>query len=141
MVSEWLSKALSANVIQARRLSPEESQRLIGIIIARFTIPRDDARPLWETFQDDVSRRRTDGWSVICDYATDSPILLFQQPNGFAGYQFASGDDLRNILADTPGFELFVTDERADYVLCHNDHDFLIGVGACREWLSGIEEV
>jgi hypothetical protein len=66
--------------------------------------------------------------------------MLFQEEGEVRGYEFSSAEDLRLVLAESAGFEFYVTNKEVDFVLCHNHHDFIIGVGACRQWLSAIEE-
>lgn len=140
MIYEWINSALATTGRLARPLSSDEVGRVIGLIAGRYTDPIHEGRRLWEAFHGDISRRRSDGWSLICDYPEPSPVLLFHDEGVFRGYQFSSPEDLRAILAESAGFEFYVTNERAEFVLCHNHHDFLVGVGECRQWLCTVEE-
>ena len=114
--------------------------RVIGLIASRCTGPAHEGRRLWEAFRGDTARRRSDGWSLICDYPEPSPILIFQDGDEFGAYEFSSPEDLRTVLAELPGFEFYVTNQGAGFVLCHNHHDFMVGVGECRRWLSALKE-
>ena len=140
MICEWINDALATTRILARPLSSDEVGRVTGLIAGRYTDPIHSGRRLWEAFHGDIARRRSDGWSLICDYPEPSPILLFHDEGEFRGYEFSSPEDLRAVLAETAGFEFYVTNERAEFVLCHNHHDFLVGVGECRQWLGTVEE-
>jgi hypothetical protein len=140
MIDEWIVEAIRTNVVSANRIPSSRVETLLAVIENQFTGTDDREHPLWERFSNDVSRRRMDGWSLICNYASHKPILLYCEHNQFAAYQFMSGEDLRTVLNDCPGFEFYVTNEDLDYVLCHNHHDYIIGVGACQPWLSTLSE-
>ena len=140
MICEWIDDALATTGIRARPLSGDEVHRVIGLIAGRYTGPIHENGRLWEAFRGDMARRRSDGWSLICDYPEPSPILLFQEDGEFRGYEFSSPGDLRAVLAESAGFEFYVTNKEAEFVLCHNHHDFIVGVGECHQWLSAVEE-
>lgn len=140
MITHWIADALTATGTLARPLSSDEVHRLVGMIVDRFTRPLRDDHPLWETFYEDVARRRSDGWSIICDYPEPLPIMLFEDQAEFRGYGFSSQAGMRTVLAESPGFEFYATNKNADFVLCHNQHDFIIGAGECRDWLSAIKD-
>lgn len=140
MYDRWIVDALAATGTLARPLPPDEVGRLVGMIVSRFTKPTPDDRPLWETFHEDVARRRSDGWSLVCDYPEPLPIMLFEERGEFRGYEFSTPEDMRSVLAASPGFEFYVTNKGAEFVICHNHHDFIICVGSCREWLCAIED-
>jgi hypothetical protein len=139
MICEWINDALATTGILARPLSSDDVRRVIGLIAGRYTEPIHESRRLWESFHGDIARRRSDGWSRICDHPEPSPILLFQEGGEFRGYQFSSPEDLRAVLAESAGFEFYVTNERAAFVLGHNHHDLIVGVGECRQWLGAVE--
>jgi hypothetical protein len=63
---------------------------------------------------------------------------LFRDSDAYEGYIASSPQSLERILAESPGFEFFLTNEDVDYVLCFNHHNYLIGVGQCKDWLSHI---
>ena len=60
---------------------------------------------------------------------------MFNPRDGAEVFHFASGEALDEVLADTFGFELYVTDEEASFLLCFNHHDFLLASGKAVEWL------
>jgi hypothetical protein len=140
MINQWVLEAIGTNAVVAEQLPQERVQKLLGLIVHRYAAAEHDDRCLWERFQNDVARRRADGWNLICQYATQRPILLFRDDDQFFGYDFIAGDDLRVVLKNCPGFEFYVTNDAVDYVLCHNHHDYLIGVGACRSWISTLAD-
>lgn len=138
MINIWLHNALSFAKTPPRPLTAEEVNALVGTIISRYTEPTEDNRRLWEHFRGDVGLRRSDGWSLICDYPEPSPILLFEEHGQFEGYEFSSPADMRSVLAEAPGFEFYVTSKNLDFVLCFNHHNYIICVGACKLWISSV---
>ncbi len=140
MICEWIESAKVTAGTTFRLLSTEEVDRIVKMIADRLTDPARSNLPLWERFHGEIARKRSDGWSLICDYPESSPIMLFEEEGEFRGCEFASREDMRSILAETPGFEFYVTNRKAEFVLCYNHHDFIIGVGESRDWLSAIED-
>ena len=123
----------------ARRLPAGETRGLIARILDRFAEWPNPGTRLWEALASGVARRRSDGWSLICEYPEKEPILLFEDGEEFSGYEFSSPADLKSVLAESPGFEFYMTNKYAEFVLCFNHHDFIICMGDCQKWLSAIE--
>ncbi len=129
MICEWIRDALATTGTRARPLPDDEVNRVVGRIADRFTASVGGGRQLWEVLREDIARKRSDGWSLICDYPEPSPILLWQDGDRFRAYEFSSPADLRMVLAESAGFEFYVTNQEVGFVLCHNHHDFILGVG------------
>ena len=53
-------------------------------------------------------------------------------------FEVSSGDALDLLLGETTGFEFYVTDADASYLVCFNHHDFLVCLGDARGWLKGL---
>jgi hypothetical protein len=140
MVLNWVVAAIAATGANARRLPDESLNLLLATIHHRYlaNTPIHNGW-LWEAWRDSVARYRPDGWRLATEYAAQQPILIFYD-GAAIGFEFSTGTKLRDVLNDCPGFELYVTDREASFVLCHNHHDNLSGVGACREWLRTIPE-
>lgn len=47
-----------------------------------------------------------------------------------------SGSSLDELLGETFRFVFYVTDPEGTYLICFNDHDFLICWGSAQEWLE-----
>jgi hypothetical protein len=63
-------------------------------------------------------------------------VLLFDLSNEAEMFQVPSGTALHDLLYNTFGFVFYVTDSEATYLICFNDHDFLIGCGSARRWIE-----
>lgn len=140
MLVEHIQRTLDEHGIAALQLSISETDAIIQDIKQRFCDPLAYDRYLWETFNDDESRQRQDGWLLLCDFPMERPILFVPEYNRYHAFQFLSTTDLRLLLSESQGFEFYVTTESTDFVLCHNHHDYLIGVGTCIPWLAEITE-
>ncbi len=87
---------------------------------------------------DHVSRRRRWGQGDICNFVQASPCLMLTENLDLLAVE--SGEDLRLIFDDCPMFDHFVFDHALTYVICVNDHGYLIGSGASCNFISGLAE-
>lgn len=140
MIDEWILEAARSTGEVAERISVVEVSQLISEIRRKFTAPEINSAFLWEQFENEVSRRNERGWQLLCEYLVSEPILLSEEGESFVGFRFHSQSSLSRVIAESPGFEFYLTDAKATFVICHNHHDCLIGVGACAEWLSQLPE-
>lgn len=136
MIDEWIANAAREFGIDVVELPECEVDQLIRTIEERYV--RLTARNcfLWEAFENSVSVRKVDGWKDLCEYCQQAPNLLYREDSRNSGRRLTSGSALKKLLSECPGFEFYVTDSTVEYVLCHNHHDYLIGVGRCVEWLG-----
>lgn len=67
----------------------------------------------------------------------DSSLATGRRPDN-SMFLVPHGEDLVRLLEDCYGFVFYVTDEDTSYVLCFNEHDYLIGAGSAREWVSSL---
>ena len=51
-------------------------------------------------------------------------------------FHVPSGSSLGELLCNTFGFVFYVTDADATYLVCFNDHDFLVCCGSAWAWLE-----
>lgn len=140
MISEWISQAAMATGDTVQKLEPTEVDRILESIRRRFTAGDQDRRNLWEEFEDDLSRKCIDGWQRLCEFPEPHPLILFQDTSEFEGFSFPASESLHRVLAESPGFEFYLTNAEAAFVICFNHHDYLIGVGTAKDWLATIPE-
>lgn len=50
-------------------------------------------------------------------------------------FEFTHRRDIVAVLAECTGFEFYLTDVEATFLLCFNHHDVLIAAGDARPWL------
>jgi hypothetical protein len=62
--------------------------------------------------------------------------MFFNLPDEKAAFTFNKGDDVVSVLSETYGFEFYLTNRCAEYLICFNHHDVLIACGSAIELLS-----
>ncbi len=140
MICEWIIEAAKRTKVAACRLEKQEVSCIIKEIRDRYTKMGEKSDYLWEEFVDDISKYNPDGWQISCEYPIEQPILFFCDGKSYEGFRFETNYSIHPILSDTPCFEFFITNDAVDFVLCFNHHDYLIGVGNCKDWLSNIPD-
>jgi hypothetical protein len=63
-------------------------------------------------------------------------VLLFDAGEEQEMFAVPSGRALNQLLANSPGFEFYVTDREVSYLICFNHHDVLICWGNAKDWLE-----
>jgi hypothetical protein len=96
------------------------------------------SRWLWEVLADCASVQDAGGWEWISEFVgARSCVLLFDRDEEVEMFHVPSGASLDALLRNTCGFEFYVTDMDASYLICFNHHDVLVCCGSAREWLQG----
>ena len=138
-IDEWISEATAKLELEVARLSPKRTDEIFRRLRDQFA-DSDSRSPLWEAIDDCVSRKRANGWQDVGEYVGSTPCLLITEEDGPLMYRISSGGDLTQVLAACCGFEFYVTNDGCDYLLCHNHHDYLIGVGAAADWVASLAD-
>lgn len=134
----------SQEVLEAarkKRIDVKPSTSWTGISIhdalaARFAAAEPKG-PLWERLKEGASLRSTQGWAMPGTFVGDAPCLLCFEPRLDNNVlEFARGTDLEAVLAECSGFVFYVCDADMNYLLCFNDHDYLIALGTAKPWLD-----
>jgi hypothetical protein len=134
--SYHLLEAATALAIRPGTLSDEEAANLRRHILRQYVNRSSDR--MWEGIADARSRYDPTGWSQIDDYLNGRPFLvLFDIIEDNRVLEFPGGTRITPILEECPGFEFYVTDRQASYLICFNHHDFLIATGAAKDWNEG----
>ena len=140
MISEWISQAAAVTGDCAKKLESNEVDRIIKSIRSRFTAGDHNREYLWEEFENDQSGRCVDGWKRLCEFPEPKPLILYRDTTEFEGLSFPSSQSLHRVLAEAPGFEFYLTNAEAEFVICFNHHDYLVCVGTSKDWLATIPE-
>lgn len=96
------------------------------------------ARParMWEAIQDCTSVQSREAWQWIHEFVgARSCILLFDLDEEVEMLQVPSGMTLHRLLQNTFGFEFYVSDSEATYLIAFNHHDMLVCCGTAQEWI------
>jgi hypothetical protein len=93
--------------------------------------------PLWEAVRFPSAVQNERAWSWIGEFVGERESILFFNPADEPSmFRIASGTVLDVLLAETFGFEFYVADEQASFLLCFTHHDMLLAAGAASHWLE-----
>lgn len=129
--------------IKVVELSLEECARIQAQIKRKFIAGKRTPQ-MWDALEGCVSIQDRDSWRWIDEFVEDNKAILCVD-EGHAEwklrmYEFNDGQQLVNVLGETFHFEFYVTDRDVSYLLCFNDHDYLIACGRATGWLLALQE-
>ena len=136
-MSYILDEILSAereHALGVRLLEAAARDQLRARVFSRYGA---NSNRLWETASDRASVQNSEGWQWVREFVgSRSCVLFFDLSDETEMFCVPSGAALHELLAETCGFVFYVTDPEASYLICFNDHDFLVYCGGAREWLE-----
>ncbi len=96
-------------------------------------------RPLWEGMYA-AAIQDPNGWEKIDDFLSRAGfIMFFDKQDDSRVIEIDEGCSVTLLLADCFGFVFYITNTTLDYLLCYNDHDFLIGAGTADMWIRTLK--
>jgi hypothetical protein len=120
-------------------LDADQTAPLWHRLAQRFGEP-GRGRRLWEQLSQRAAVQDPDAWCWIANFLSDEPVLmLFDPSDEVVGVRFAHGSQVVPVLAESFGFEFYVTNEQLEFLLCFNHHDFLIAAGSAKAWLENVQ--
>ncbi len=134
-IAEQVQTAIVMLSVAAARVSPQRSDVIRDRILSRYS-SQIRRGALWEHLADAVSVQDADAWKWIAEYDGNCPGVLFFNPEDEpAMFEFMHRRDVTAVLAECTGFEFYLTDNEATFLVCFNHHDFMIAAGDARAWL------
>jgi hypothetical protein len=126
--------------IEVSLLPHNESGALCTKVAQRFGLDKRDLHACTFTSSEYKAICDSNAWRWIGDFVGSSPIfLLIGEGELSETWRVKPGKRVVELLAETTGFVFFVTNNNADYLLCYDDHDCLIGFGTAAAWISGMK--
>jgi hypothetical protein len=123
---------------QVTLIEPERAESIVRQVLLRFVSP--GTGPWWERFESPESSVQFDddlGYQWLPHFAPrqDACYLIVDVENASAVAVFAglTPELAAELLADCPLFEYYLVAENLSWLLCENDHGFLIGCGEAAE--------
>lgn len=140
MVKKEILSALFEFDILNKVLSTQHYQALYQAVLDKFALSVDKF-PLWENLNDSESLKEKDGWLLISDFVGNEEVVLFldNRTEKFA-ITLNGSKDLNKLLSNTFHFVFYITNINVDYLLCFNEHDFIIASGKAKLWLRGLKQ-
>lgn len=135
MILAEMLEAIKEAHVSARRLSEEEARHHFDMLSSVLGVDFDRDRTPWDDLKAPKGLRYYDGWKIIpefvgnerCFLAIDNVNLIWSVNNG---------TDLLRILTAWPELEFYVWNESCDYLICFNDHEYIIGWGNAEGWIE-----
>jgi hypothetical protein len=108
-----------------------KASTLLRHILNAYTEQDVRQYPLWKYLKNKQSVYRPDGWSLIDRYYTNEEVVLFLEPKAtsYDFFVFKNMQAVKEVLEHSFGFVFYLTDFKGDFLLCFNDHDYLIACG------------
>lgn len=104
-------------------------------ILSKYTRGHNSAY-LWQDITDDISVQDTEAWRFISEFVQNSEaIMFFDREEENLMFLFRDGSEIVPVLAESVGFEFYITNSSTDYLICFNHHDYLIATGTAAVWL------
>src|SRR5262249_31610357 len=117
-------------------MSKRETAELLEELTNRFGDPQSQ-RALWDQLTDRVSCRAEGGWRWISEFRPSDPCIMFAPPHlESQAFRFDASRDVVPVLGECSAFEVYVVGINLEYLLCFNDHDYLIAAGMAKPWLK-----
>ena len=135
-INDAILEALNSNNFGVTKLNDEQALALRGRLYAKFA-PKFLTGCLWEFIENEASRHLPDGWRSLGRYPYQGEVVLFfDQHDESHMYVIDNLKNLVRVLEECPGFVFYVANQSGNFLLCHNDHDYLIGAGDARNWIQ-----
>ncbi len=135
MTIDHIALAISETGIHAHSLGTRQVAALSKRLQERLSV-NVASKMAWDSEGAPVGIHSPKGWELIPNYVGEAPCVLFQD-EAKQMWEMRSGNDLLQLLKQCPPLELYVCNQNADYLLCSNHHDFLIGWGQAERWVMG----
>ena len=126
---------------QGRWIPELEFERLFQSALEKWTTSGSYQYPLWESMGEDHSSIQfAEAWQWLKNFTPSEPnkkiIVFFERSDLKAGLYFDAMASVQNFIAESPGFTYYISDENLTFLICENDHQFLIAAGDAQDWLE-----
>jgi hypothetical protein len=135
-VKEEIKGTIQRNNLRSTFLNDDDFARYWKIVCDKYSQGKD-RYPLWEHLSEKKSFRNESAWRFISEFiGNDSCLLFTEKKDENTIIKMTNGPELSLILGDSFHFVFYITNDNCDYLLCFNDHDYLIGCGTAKKWIA-----
>ncbi|NUQ73224.1 MAG: hypothetical protein HUU21_06695 [Polyangiaceae bacterium] len=143
-IREEILRAARETKVELIELEPPKAEKIRCDLLVKYG---KDQR--FEFCCDNVSNyaavQHPEAWTWIHEFVGNGPVLLFYDSSldskahpDRSMFLVPSGRALVELLEECYGFVFYVTNDNTDFVLCFNDHDYLIGSGNAKDWTASL---
>ena len=123
--------------IFVNKILPEEFNSQRTYLEVKFCDKSKNSSFMWERLNNFYSIKDSNAWLWIDKILNDGSVIMFLDlDNEPLAFKLNSAKDVLSILSESIGFEFYLTNEKSDYLLCLNHHDYLIATGSIVESLK-----
>jgi hypothetical protein len=142
MLKELILEAATNTGVDARMIEGQAVRDILDRLLekygadTRFEFGHANLKP-----GEYAAVQHPDSWIWVDEFMTDEPVLFFYESSlsgDDAIFWLPSGHDVTKILNDCVEFQYYVTNEPMEYMICHNDHDYIIGAGRAKAWIESL---
>lgn len=135
-ISVHICEMLNEKGIQFERIEMFNRERILERVLNKFC-ENFDGNWIWERLKQYSTLSDDMAWEHLKDFIGENEcIMFFNQNEEKEMFLIHSGNDLNIILAETCGFEFYITDRECTYLLAYNHHDILYGCGTAIDWME-----
>lgn len=135
-VADDMIREAAALGVPVQALTDSLGERIRNEAVEKYGRKGNDW-PLWDGPGDDPSFQSEGSWTVLPEFIGDAPCIIFWEPRTERKLlRFERGQDLVRVLEECHRMEFYVVDEVLSYMICYNEHDFLIASGSAAHWLE-----
>jgi hypothetical protein len=132
---EYVMEAAQAVGCRLTEMSPLESVFFRKTLLQKFTESYEHYA-LWENLSRPFAIRQSHSWEWIDEFLQGSEFLfLFDADNDETIYIISENQSLSKLLSEMPIKVFYITNEKLDFILSYNDHEYLIAAGTAETWL------
>ena len=137
-ISEEICEVISQLKISASIIDENNSLAIKKRLAEKFSTNKEKPCILsWQNLVNTESYHDSDAWKLLKEYIGNEEVLLFVNPEDEQTmWKFDNGIDLEFLLSESTGFPFCITSKKANYILCFEDHNCLIGVGEAASWVK-----
>lgn len=118
-------------------LEASEYEKLTAEVCRKFSNREQYTYPLWEHLIPSLSVHDSEGWKRIGDFVGNNKAYLFlEKAEANFACLFRNGWDIVKLLSECFAFVFYVTNDTVDFLICFNDHDFLIEAGTIKKQIN-----
>lgn len=133
--NEFLLEAAKVAGYNLTELNRNESILFRKKIREKFT---DSNRhyALWENLKQPFGIREPHSWEWIDEFLQGQDFyFFFEEDNDNKVYNVLKNQSLTRLLSEMPIKVFYITNTKKDFLLCYNDHEYLIAEGTAESWL------
>jgi hypothetical protein len=134
MLTDQIYAAVTESGVLAKKLTKVQCMGLIENIEKLFGMNLMLSEAAWSDEDAALGKFDPNGYRAIAEYVGQRRCILIVR-NAESAWAVYSGSDLLKIISGSVGFEFYVCDEEVKYLICYNDHDYIIAWGYAREWV------